>query len=201
MNKTSIVRAQNSTTYRAAPTPMRKGTARLTLLMVLGSETVFFGMLIAAYLYLRASQATSTFIHTPVDQLGGPILNTLILLASAGAATLAGWSIRRGKKDALVGWLGVTVVLGLIFIGGQVLEYLHSGMTPADQSYGGVFFTLMGFHALHMLAGSVVVALALVRARLGDFTARRHTAVDVSIGFWYYVVVVWLVLFTVLYLV
>jgi cytochrome c oxidase subunit III len=201
MNKASVVREHQSVSRGGIPTPMRKGTARLTFLIVLGSETVFFGMLIAAYLYLRASQPNSTFVHVPLAQLGGPVINTLILLASAGTATLAGWSIRRGKQNALLLWLGITMALGLVFIGGQVLEYVRSGMTPSDQAFGGVFFTLMSFHALHMLAGSVVVALALYRARLGDFTARRHTAVDISIAFWYYVVAVWVVLFSVLYLV
>jgi cytochrome c oxidase subunit III len=201
MNKNSVYSQSSPRSGVYLPNPMRKGTARLTLLMVLGSETVFFGMLIAAYLYLRASEADWPFGQPHLAQIGIPAANTLILLASALTAALAGRSIRKGDQAWLARWLAITLGLGLVFIAGQVFEYVRSGMTPSDQAFGGVFFTLMGFHALHMLAGAVVVGLALTRARQGDFTARRHVAIDVGTGFWYYVVGVWVVLFSVLYLV
>ena len=179
----------------------RKGMAKVALLVTLGSETVFFGTMISAYLYLRASQATWPFGHALLAQFGLPAINTLVLLASAATAALASRSVRKGERAGLLAWLQVTLVLGLAFIGLQAFEYINSGMTPSDQAFGGVFFTLMGFHALHMVAGVVMLALVLARAQGGDFSKRRHTAVDIGTWFWYYVVAVWVVLFSVLYLV
>jgi len=91
--------------------------------------------------------------------------------------------------------------MGLVFVAGQAFEFLRSGMSPNDQSFGGVFFTLMGFHALHIVAGIIMLVMLVVRTHLGDFTPRRHITIDVGVWFWYYVVAVWIVLFTTLYLV
>lgn len=176
-------------------------TARVALLVTLGSETFFFGTLLAAYLYLRADQTSWPLTHAPLARLAVPGTNTLILLASALTAYFALRSVRKGRISDLVRWLAVTLALGLVFIGGQVLEYTSNGMQPGDQAFGGVFFTLMGFHALHLVAGILILGLALLRAHLGDFTARRHVAVQIGTWFWFYVVGVWVVLFSALYLV
>jgi cytochrome c oxidase subunit 3 len=201
MNKASDFSIQRARRVETQIASRRKGTARVALLVVLGSETVFFGTMISAYLYLRASQPSWPFGHAQLTQFGLPAINTLILLASAGTAALAFRAVRKGDRRGLLAWLNVTLLLGLVFIGAQVFEYIHSGMTPSDQAFGGVFFTLMGFHALHMLAGELILGLVLARAQGGDFSTHRHTAVDVGIWFWYYVVAVWVVLFSVLYLV
>jgi cytochrome c oxidase subunit 3 len=199
MNKTTGYPTRRRGETRAVP--MRRGTARITLLIVLGAETAFFGVMVSAYLYMRASQAEFPFVHAQAAQLILPAANTALLLASALTAALAHRSIRQGQASGLVSWLQITLVFGLVFIAGQAFEYIRSGMSPADQAFGGIFFTLMGFHALHLVAGSLILALVLARAQGGDFTARRHTAVDVGVWFWYFVVGVWMVLFTVLFLV
>lgn len=176
-------------------------SARMAFLLVLGSETVFFGMLIAAYLYLRIDQPGWPLTHAPFARLLIPAVNTVVLLASALTAFLGLKSIRRNRLAAFQNWLRATMTLGLAFIGGQVFEYLRAGMQPNDQAFGGVFFTLVGFHALHLVVGSVVLGLLLIRGRLGDFTSRKHIAVEIGTLFWFYVVAVWLVLFTALYLI
>ncbi len=201
MNRMNSYSRSRSRSQEYTPAPLPRGTERLTLWVILGSETIFFGMLIAAYLYLRASQVNWPFGQAHVAQIGIPAANTLILLLSAVTAGLAGRSIRKGNPSWLVRWLQITMALGLVFIGGQAFEYLRSGMTPSDQAFGGVFFTLMGFHALHMLAGIIVMGMLAIRTRLGDFTERRHVAVDVGSWFWYYVVGVWVVLFLSLYII
>jgi len=94
-----------------------------------------------------------------------------------------------------------TVILGLVFVAGQMYEFSHAGLSIDDQAFGGVFFTLLGFHAVHVLAGVVFLTLILMRAILGDFSAERYEAVELSVWFWYYVTAVWAVLFTALYLV
>lgn len=183
----------------SAPRANPEQTAKTALAVTLASETFFFGTLISAFLFMRGTQPWP--VEHTLARLALPTANTLLLLASALLAYLGVKAIRRGDRAGLVRWFAISLGLGLVFVAGQVLEYTRSGMAPSDEGFGAVFFTLMGFHALHMLAGVFVHALVLNMARQGDFTPRRHVAVQVAGYFWYYVVAVWVVLYTVLYLV
>jgi cytochrome c oxidase subunit 3 len=174
--------------------------ARTTLLVVLASESTLFSTLLMAYLYLRTGASQAAFTPVAGSDVVIAAVNTGILLLSAWIAGQAAAAIRRGDRAGLVRHLLVTLALGLVFVGGQVFEFNRSGMAPNDPAFGGVYFALMGFHALHVLAGIVILAVNTVRARLGDFTARRHTAVKVGTWFWYYVTGVWVVLFVGLYI-
>jgi cytochrome c oxidase subunit 3 len=181
--------------------PDSRNTARVALFAVLATEGVFFGTLLSAYLFLRLNEPDWPLTHAPASALLLPAINTGVLLVSA---ILAAWGltrIRRGDGASLQLALLLSLVLGLLFVAGQAFEFTRSGMRPSDQAFGGVFFTLMGFHALHVLGGVVVLAINLVRGRLGDFSAARHIAVEMGTWFWLFVTGVWVVLFTALYLV
>jgi cytochrome c oxidase subunit 3 len=175
--------------------------ARTALFTVLGTETIFFGTLLAAYFFLRLGLPPWQMNGVPFTRLVLPTANTLILLVSAGTMSLALRAVRKNDSAGLRRWLSVSLALGLIFVAGQVIEFNTSGMRVNDQAFGGVFFTLIGFHAVHVLAGMIMLALALWRAFLGDFSARRYAAVQVSTWFWYFVTGVWVILFASLYLV
>jgi cytochrome c oxidase subunit 3 len=175
--------------------------ARTTLLLVLATESTLFGTLLMAYLYLRVSPANKAFVPPASVDVLIASLNSGVLLLSAWAAQRATLAVKRDDLTGLKTNLVIALALGLAFVGGQVFEFYRSGMAPDDPAFGGVYFTLIGFHALHVLAGMVVLAANTVRAHLGDFSARRYTAVEVGTWFWYYVTGVWLVLFTALYLV
>jgi heme/copper-type cytochrome/quinol oxidase subunit 3 len=193
------MQAQSVNTRRLAN--RRTGAVKAALLLVLGAETIFFSTLIVSYLVMRGEQAARPF---PIQGLGDlllPSLNTLVLLVSALLAGLAERAIRGGRRDALQSGLRWALGLGLLFVAGQVIEFTRSGMHPADAAFGGIYFALVSFHALHVLAGVFVLLLNLIRASLGDFSPRRYMAVQMGSWFWYYVTGVWLVLFTVLYLV
>lgn len=172
-------------------------TPKVTLAIVLLSETIFFGTLLASYAAMR----TGTQLAMPDDaQLPGlPVANSLLLLFSILPAW---WSAapRHTSKDR-VRWLSFTLVLGVLFIAGQALEFTRSGMQINDARMGGVFFALMSFHGVHVLAGMLLMGINLVRARLGDFPDGRHDALEVGRLFWAYVTAVWIILFAALYLV
>jgi heme/copper-type cytochrome/quinol oxidase subunit 3 len=180
---------------------MDDGRGRTALLVVVAAESVFFGTLIVSYLYLRVGQTNWPFSHPTFWQLAVPSLNTLVLLLSGVTAWASERAIRAGADRRFRSGLVLTIALGLVFVGGQVLEFARTGMRPGDQAFGGVFFALMGFHALHLIAGVVVLVICFVRAGLGDFTPARHEAITLGAWFWYFVVAVWLVLFTALFLV
>ena len=178
-----------------------KGTALTTLVIVLAAESVFFGTLLAAYLYLRADQSIAAFRPHTLASLLLPGLNTLVLLGSAAAAGRGLSAIRDGDNEALKSKLILAIFLGFVFVAGQVIEFQRSGMRPSDPAFGGVFFALIGFHALHVLGGMVVLGLNLMRAHLNDFDKKEFTAVEAGSWFWYYVTAVWFVLFAALYVV
>jgi heme/copper-type cytochrome/quinol oxidase subunit 3 len=93
----------------------------------------------------------------------------------------------------------ITLILGMLFVLGQIVEFNHSGMAPDDPAFGGVYFTLIGFHAVHVLAGVIVLGINLVRTQAGDFGPGHYIPLQMGTWFWQYVVAVWLVLYAVLY--
>ncbi len=179
----------------------RRGTAKIALYVVLASETIFFGTLLSAYFYLRASLPSWPLGPVTLARVLVPGANTFLLLISALTMYQGLRAIRQNKAESLKAWLILTLVIGLIFVAGQVFEFNRSGMKITDQAFGGVFFTLIGFHAVHVIAGVIMLVLLLWRAFQGDFTARRHTAIQIGAWFWYFIVAVWVVLFSALYLV
>lgn len=181
--------------------PRRFPTAVATLLLVLGTETVLFGTLLMAYLYMRAANPDWAGVPLTLSRMALPALALAILLASEFAVMRARRAVRAGASaSTLRRWIGIGLALGLLFLAGQAVEFASSGMSPGDASFGGVFFTLMVFHGLHVLAGLMLLAFNFVRTGWGDFDVGHHTAVDVGSYFWTYVVAVWIVLFAALYL-
>lgn len=183
------------------PRSGRSNLMQTTLLIVLGAETILFGTLVMSYLFLRGGGSKMHFVHPGSLDLVIASLNSLILIASAVFAYRAQQAITRDAVDQLKRNLWLALGLGTIFIAGQVFEFRHAGMQIGDLTFGGVFFALISFHALHVLAGMTLLGMNLVRAGLGDFSARRHVAVKAGSWFWYYVTAIWIVLFTVLYVV
>ena len=183
-----------------SPHPMSKtSTGKLALLITLGTESVFFVTLLVAYIALRDS-VTWNVPHT-LSRLTIPLLNTAVLLISTVVAHRSINVIRRDEQMTLRNNLLTTLLLGLLFVVGQIYEFNHAGLNISDPSFGGVFFTLMGIHALHVLGGVVFLGLNYLRASLGDFSGNRYETVELGVWFWYYVTTVWLVLFVALYLV
>jgi heme/copper-type cytochrome/quinol oxidase subunit 3 len=181
--------------------PNHNSLMQTTLVVVLGAETVLFGTLVMTFLFLRGGGSDIPFVRPGSFDVMIAGMNTLILLASTAFAWNGRRAIAEGRADRLIRNLVFALILGLIFIAGQVFEFNHSGMRVDDSAFGGVFFALTSFHALHVLAGMTVLSLNLVRARLGDFSAHSHVAVTAGTWFWYYVAAIWIVLFTVLYVV
>ena len=181
-----------------SPAMSKFSTGKVALFIVLTSESVFFATMLVAYIALR-NQASWPVEHTLV-RLTIPLTNTAILLFSAISAWRGTIGIKDGKTPVSLGWQMLTLFLGLVFVTIQIYEFGHNGMHINDEAFGGVFFTLMGFHGLHVLAGVVFLVINLARTRLGDFSPTRYDTVVVGTWFWYYVTSVWIVLFAALYI-
>ena len=98
-------------------------------------------------------------------------------------------------------WLAITFLMGAVFLAGQGYEYTRLGFLPADGIFAATFFTLTGFHGAHVFGGVMFIGLCLLRAMKGQFSADRHLAVEAAGIYWHFVDVVWIGLFTVIYVI
>jgi heme/copper-type cytochrome/quinol oxidase subunit 3 len=180
-----------------------RGFGWYAMVFFLASEAVFFANLIAAYLYLRVRAG-----QWPPEPMGPgfalertlPIIATLVLLSSSFPMHFGSRAIARGeqRKGALL--IGATAVLGAIFLSCQAWEYTHAEFNPSTNIFGSTFFTLTGFHGAHVTGGVLFLLVIFFRASKGHFSKDKHFAVTAVEMYWHFVDAVWIVLFSVLYL-
>jgi cytochrome c oxidase subunit 3 len=135
-----------------------------------------------------------------------PLWNTIILLTSSGTVHIAHEGLLSGNKKRFNLWLGITVALGVVFIGLQILEYYeayaHYGLTLNSGIYGSTFFMLTGFHGFHVAMGTVMLGIQLIRSlKAGHFTSDDHFGFEASSWYWHFVDVVWVGLFLFVYII
>ncbi|HTI14123.1 MAG TPA: heme-copper oxidase subunit III [Dictyobacter sp.] len=164
------------------------------------SEALIFANFIAAYLYLEIRSGTSWgFAGWP-----NSLVNTLFLLASSATMHWGCSGLRKGDMRRLMLGLAATIVLGLIFLGGQVFEYfgliVNEHFTLGTGTKGSAFFTLTGFHGLHVTIGIIFMVVCLIRTGLGHFTPKKHFAIQAVEMYWHFVDIVWVFVFTIVYL-
>ena len=174
---------------------------KAAILAFILSETAFFSVLILVYLYYNA---------TPQSGPGTRDLNlvktgffSLCLFASSFTLWRAEVSQERSRQRAMTGWLVATILLGGIFICGQALEYwglFQSGVIVSSNLFSASFFTLTGFHGLHVCVGLIALLIVLALALLGDFKRGNPPALKTVGLYWHFVDVVWVLVFSVVYL-
>lgn len=174
---------------------------KLGMWLFLGSEVMFFGGLLAAFLHYKVNNP-SPVEHDLLDvTLVG--INTFILLSSSFTVVLALDAAQRDKRRRLLAFLGLTILLGAAFLAGQGLEFsdlYRHGMTLRSSVYGSSFFTLTGFHGLHVLIGILWAGLTLRKGALGLYDGGKSDGVEFFGLYWHFVDIVWIVLFTLIYL-
>jgi cytochrome c oxidase subunit 3 len=134
---------------------------------------------------------------------GLPLINTLILLSSGVTITLAHHALKANARKALLWWLGATVLLGVFFLALQAEEYIHAytelNLTLGSGIYGSTFFMLTGFHGMHVMLGTIMLAVMWLRCAKGHFSKDHHFAFEAVAWYWHFVDVVWLLLFLFVY--
>ena len=177
--------------------------AFLGLLIFLGTEVMFFAGLISAFFILRAGSAAWPLFDQPRLPVLVTGLNTLVLLASAFTMQRAVQAIRASRMKALITWLAVTLACGLVFLGVQGFEWVRLvqfGLTFNSSIYGGTFYTLIGAHAVHVLAAVIALALVVTRARRGYYSSENSRGLVLCRLYWFFVVGVWPALYVLVYL-
>ena len=181
----------------------------LGMLLFITSEVMFFGGLFAAYFSIRANTLqwppinpeTSEPFHLAILPFVGPA--TILLILSSVTCQLAVWAIRRDDRVGFLRNMTVTVVLGIVFLAMQVTDYAilgGEGLTLSSGTYGTTYYTLTGFHGAHVLGGVIMLIVVLYRGMAGQFSARHYDAVEGASLYWHFVDVVWILLFSLLYL-
>lgn len=135
---------------------------------------------------------------------GLPAINTALLLTSSWTLSIAHHALKVGNRNALLNYTVLSAVLGITFIGLQVLEYHHAyqemGLTLGSGIYGSTFFMLTGFHGFHVTIGTIFLIVLSIRCAKGDFTKENHFAYEAGAWYWHFVDVVWLFLFIFVYI-
>ncbi len=203
------------------------GNPVLGMLLFITSEVMFFAGLFAAYFSIRASYqelVNGQLVHLwPPAQFadtlkalpfvittseGHTVLNvilpaTLILIASSFTCQLGVNAIKRDDRTGFLRNFGVTLVLGILFLLLQAYDYtvlFGEGMGLGSTTFGTTYFTLTGFHGAHVFGGALMLAVVVYRGMAGQFSARHHDMVEATSLYWHFVDIVWILLFSVLYL-
>jgi cytochrome c oxidase subunit 3 len=166
----------------------------------LSSELMFFGGLFAAYFTLRAVSA----VWPPADvklEVLEPAIATTLLVISSFTMQRALTRARAGDLDGMRRWVGVTIVLGVLFISSQVRTWLAADFGVSSNAYGTMFYGMTGFHALHVAAGIVLMVVVLGRAAQGAYRDGRLSGLEAVTYYWHFVDVVWIALFATIYLI
>ncbi len=140
---------------------------------------------------------------TQMGWFGLPLVNTMLLLTSSVTCHYAHVGLEQNKRKQLSWMLGLTILLGCVFLGLQVEEYIHAydiGLTLDSGMYGNTFFLLTGFHGMHVTLGTVILIVLWFRVQKGHFTPDNHFAFQAGSWYWHFVDVVWVMLFFFVYI-
>jgi cytochrome c oxidase subunit 3 len=175
----------------------------LGILLFIVSEVMLFGAFFASYFFLRVVVDPASW---PPEQFELPVavagVNTAILVSSSFTMHYALEGIRRDNHQALKLGLIATWLLGATFLFIQINEYIHIGFSARDEAFGSIFYGLTGLHGAHVFVGLLLLTFANIRALRGHFgpAAKDHLGVEVPGIYWHFVDVMWIIVFTSVYI-
>ncbi len=178
---------------------------RYGMALFIASEVMFFVAFFWAFFNSAFYPAeTIGYIWPPMNMevigaFGLPFLMTMILLLSGCTVTWAHHALLEGRQKEAVQALGITVGLGILFLGFQIFEYMHAHFGFADNVYTSAFFMATGFHGFHVFVGTVFLIVCWIRAAKGHFSPDKHFGFEAAAWYWHFVDVVWLFLFIAIY--
>jgi len=170
--------------------------------LFLGAETVLFGTLFSAYLAFR----NSVLDGPPPEelfQLPMTFIMTVALLVSSLTSVFAVQAMHRHKTGQMLGWMAVTIALGAVFLGLEIYEfneYVHEGHRFTTSAFSSAFYSLVGFHGAHVAFGILWIGLLILQILKKGLTVVTAPKVYVSAIYWHFIDVVWVFIFTVVYL-
>ncbi len=175
--------------------------ALLGMLLFIISEVMVFGAFFTAYFFIRIVAEPGGWF--PIDGKDLPVavagVNTAILVSSSLTLHWAQTSIKNGNRFGLQAGMSATFLLGLTFLFIQINEYVHIGFAPQDNAQATIFFSLTGLHGAHVTIGLMLLGMVTIRAFRGHFSAEHHHGVEIPGIYWHFVDVMWIVVYTTVY--
>jgi cytochrome c oxidase subunit 3 len=184
----------------AAHASSRVDARVLGMFLFIASETMLFGAFFTAYFFVRVVNGTpwpTPPFHLPVFVAG---VNTAILVTSSFSMHWALQSVKRGNRAGLKGGLVLTFLMGLTFLLTQIREYSRIGFAPKDGAFATIFFSLTGLHGAHVFVGLSILLIMTMRAFRGHFSPAHHHGVEIGGIYWHFVDVMWIVVYTTVYI-
>jgi cytochrome c oxidase subunit III len=177
-----------------------RGKVAMACLII--AESAIFTIFVIAYLYYIGKSLTGP---TPREVLETPIFFTICLLSSSLTIHFAGKFLERGKRGAFLAWWLLTIILGGLFMYGTGHEWhrliYEHGLTISTNLFGTTYYSLVGLHAFHVTAGLIMLFIVLIFGLAGRVGADQSRRVEVLSMYWHFVDVVWVVVFTVVYVI
>jgi heme/copper-type cytochrome/quinol oxidase subunit 3 len=185
--------------YDSGP-PVERG--KFAIWLFLATEVMFFSGLIGAYIVLRSAAASWP---DPQERLAVDItaLNTFFLITSSWTMVKAVFAAKAGDQRKLLTWLACTIAIGSVFVGIQVYEYIElikEGALPHVDIFWSTFYAMTGFHGTHVVVGVIWLIYVWVGAARGKYTLKNNLGVELAGLYWHFVDLVWVLLFTIVYL-
>jgi cytochrome c oxidase subunit 3 len=172
----------------------------LGMLLFIASEIMVFGSFFTAYFFIRVVNENAwppEGTELPVFVAG---VNTAILVTSSFTMHWALQSIKRGNRAGLQAGMVLTFALGLVFLLTQAREYSRVGFAPHDNSFGTIFYGLTGLHGAHVFVGLTLLLMVTIRAFRGHFSPEHHHGVEIPGIYWHFVDVMWIVVYSTIYI-
>ncbi|WP_206213968.1 heme-copper oxidase subunit III [Corynebacterium qintianiae] len=203
---TAITNQEMATPSNRVPVLNRPNMVSVGTIAFLAQELMFFAGLFAMYFTSRANGMTAgDWEHqtSHLNVLFGLII-TIVLVLSSVTSQMGVFAAERGDVYGLRKWFGVTILLGVVFLGLVAFEWsemVHHGITPQASVYGSVFYIITGFHMAHVTAGILAFIVVMLRVAKSKFTPAQATAAMATSYYWHFVDVIWIGVFVTLYLV
>jgi cytochrome c oxidase subunit III len=177
----------------------------LGIYFFIASEIMLFGSFFTVYFFARVVANKGPWPPPPYEDARPvyvALLNTLILVTSSFTMHWALQSVKRNNRSGLIGGLLLTFLLGLTFLLIQAREYTRLGFSPRDLAFGSTFYGLTGLHGMHVFLGLNLLLYALIRAIRGHYSAEpeKHLGVEIPGIYWHFVDVMWIVVYTTVYI-
>jgi cytochrome c oxidase subunit III len=177
-----------------------RGTVAMLSLIV--AETAIFSIFVVAYIFYIGKSISGP---QPRQVLELPVFNSICLLSSSVTLWIAERGLKRGAMGAFNAWWALTVILAAIFLGGTALEWkkliYHDGLTISTNLFGTTYYSLVGLHASHVIIGITMLFIVLVFGLMGKVKAEHAKHLEVLSLYWHFVDAVWIVVFTVVYVI
>ena len=174
---------------------------RIAMFALITGESALFTIFVVAYLFYIGKSLSGP---TPQQVLEVPIFGTICLLSSSLTIWLAERAIARNRLNAFAFWLGFTICLGLIFLGGTAIEWhkliYRDGLTISTNLFGTTYYSLVGLHASHVIIGLTMLTILFLFTIAGGVGEQHAERIAVLALYWHFVDAVWVVVFTVVYI-